>query len=105
MKSHRILYLLPLFFSSLFAQTDEERLAEIERKLDQISMQSNWGTFGASTAPAYPALNGSGLYIMGDYIYWRTYENGVFNFTSSKRVDDRFFVSETELPNNVAVLR
>lgn len=82
-----------LLCSSLYGQfAHEGQIDELERKLDALSIETVWGNAGAKSAPATPNQNGIGLYIYGDYLYWRTYENNLFNFTSS-RCDDIKYIN------------
>lgn len=97
MKSKSSLSLLSLLLcaSATAAEGERASIDEINRKIDELSMESVWGTKGAKTAPAIPNPSGRGAYLYGDWLYWRTYENGVFNFTAC-RTDTIFGIQKPD---------
>ncbi|GAB4194339.1 MAG: hypothetical protein Tsb0015_17310 [Simkaniaceae bacterium] len=67
---------------SLFAASTDDRLSEVERKLDQVYITTPNGTCGANTAIGRPVLNscdaccGSGWFVELSAIYWHAKVGG-----------------------------
>lgn len=52
------------------------RIAQLESDMNQIRGQTALGNYGAKTASATPQIDGYGLFLTADFLWWKLYEGG-----------------------------
>lgn len=83
-----LLSLLPL--SLLVGETLEEQISILEQKLNAITDCSVYQTLTPEFLSSKEALDGFGLYLTGDALYWKMFEAGTeFVYTDVNRVLDQ----------------
>ncbi|MBX9745124.1 MAG: hypothetical protein K2X08_07950, partial [Chlamydiales bacterium] len=69
-------FLLILCAIALEAAEANERISLLEQQMDQVYTDTARDTFGAKAASARPQLDGYGVYVSADALYWKAFEGG-----------------------------
>lgn len=65
----------PLFMLSLLATPMDRQVSQLEMKVDAISEQTFYDTYGAKTLPVRAEEYSQGIFAGGDALYWKTTED------------------------------
>ncbi|MDN3507672.1 MAG: Lpg1974 family pore-forming outer membrane protein [Simkaniaceae bacterium] len=70
--------------SAAYAAMDmDTRVSQLEQQMNQVRTETAMGTYGATTAPARPAVEGHGFKFAFDILYWHTRMGGTeFAYTN-----------------------
>ncbi len=68
--------LLMTTFGHCDATPLETRVDRLETQVEKIRAENAYGNFGPRTAPAQPQIDGYGIFVTADFLWWKLYEAG-----------------------------
>ncbi len=72
-----MLFPLSLLFSAASGLCDNsDRIDKLEADMSEVRAQTVFGNYGARSASAAPQTDGCGVFITGDFLWWKLYEGG-----------------------------
>lgn len=58
-----------------YSQSDVNvRISRLETDMNKIRSQTAFGNLGAKTASGFPQIDGYGVFVKGDFLFWKLYE-------------------------------
>ncbi len=82
--------------ASVFAVSSDERLDLLEKEMQEVGIENIDGTYGAYLTNARPEVNGKGVFITMDALFWRAQVGGTeYAYSSANQINPTFPLSGT----------
>jgi Legionella pneumophila major outer membrane protein precursor len=74
---HRKLLVCSTLLTSIIGHCDpHSRVSRLETDMQKIGAENAYGHFGSRTASAQPQIDGYGIFVTADFLWWKLYEGG-----------------------------